>query len=63
MTGEQSRSLKVADRVRWGDTTTDLGTVVGAAWSGVTIDWDDGNSTSIRHNDMAQVARVPTKIM
>jgi hypothetical protein len=62
MTGEQSRSLKVGDRVCWGDTTTDLGRVVGTAWNGVTIDWDDGHSTSIQHNDMAQVERVPVKV-
>ena len=29
MTGDQSRLLKVGDRVRWGATMTDLGTVVG----------------------------------
>ena len=62
MTGDQSRLLKVGDRVYWGVTTTDLGTVVGTAWNGVTIDWDDGHSTSIQHNDMAQVERVPNKI-
>jgi hypothetical protein len=61
MTGDQSRLLKVGDRVCWGVTTTDLGTVVGASWSGVTIDWNDGHTTSIRHNDMAQVERVSTK--
>jgi hypothetical protein len=63
MTGDQSRTLKVGDRVCWGETTTDLGTVVGTAWNGVTIDWDDGHSTSIQHNDMEQVERVPTKII
>jgi hypothetical protein len=62
MTGDQSRLLKVGDRVRWGATMTDLGTVVGVAWSGVTIDWDDGHASSIRHNDMAQIERVPTKL-
>jgi hypothetical protein len=31
MTGEQSRLLAVSDRVCWCATTTDLGTVVGAA--------------------------------
>jgi hypothetical protein len=61
MTGDQSRALKVGGRVCWGETTTDLGTVVGTTWNGVTIDWDDGHSTSIQHNDMAQVERVPTK--
>jgi hypothetical protein len=59
MTGDQSRLLKVGDRVRWGATTTDLGTVVGVSWSGVTIDWDDGHTSSIRHNDMTQVEPVP----
>ena len=63
MTGDQSRLLKVGDRVCWGVTTTDLGTVVGMAWSGVTIDWDDGHTSSIQHNDMAQVERVPTKVV
>ena len=61
MTGDQSRLLKVGDRVCWGTKTTDLGTVVGTAWSGVSIDWDDGHTTSIRHNDMAQVERVALK--
>jgi hypothetical protein len=61
MTGDQSRALKVGDRVCWGETTTDLGTVVGTTWNGVIIDWDHGHSTSIQHNDMAQVERVPTK--
>jgi hypothetical protein len=62
MTGEESRLLKVSDRVCWGDTVTDLGTVVGTAWSGVTIDWDDGHTSSIRHNDMAQVEWMPVKV-
>jgi len=59
MTGDESRLLKVGDRVCWNETLTDLGTVVGTAWSGVTIDWDDGHTASVRHNDMAQVERVP----
>jgi hypothetical protein len=33
------------------------------SWSGVTIDWDDGHTSSIQHNDMVQVERMPTKIM
>jgi hypothetical protein len=63
VTGDQSRLLKVCDRVCWKNSTTDVGTVIGTAWSGVTISWDDGNTTSIQHNDMAQVERVPTKVM
>ncbi len=62
MTGEQSRLLGVGDRVRWGVTTTDLGTVIGTTWSGVTISWDDGKTTSIQHNDMTQVERVTPKV-
>ena len=62
MTGDQSRLLKVGDRVCWEKSVIDLGTVVGVAWSGVTIDWDDGHTTSIRHNDTAQVERVPGKV-
>ena len=61
MTGDQSRLLKVGDRVCWKTSATDLGTVAGTAWSGVTVDWDDGHSNSVRHNDMAQVERVPVK--
>ncbi|MDB5604800.1 MAG: hypothetical protein JWP25_1700 [Bradyrhizobium sp.] len=63
MTGEQSRLLKVGDRVQWGVTTDDLGTVVATSWSGVTIDWDDRRTSSVQHNDMARIERVPTKIV
>jgi len=63
MTGDQSRTLGVGDRVRWGATTTDFGTVVETTWSRVTIDWDSGQTTSVAHNDMAQVERVPTKLV
>jgi hypothetical protein len=63
MTGDQSRTLGVGDRVCWGATTTDLGTVVGTSWSEITISWDDGEASSVSHNDMARVERVPMKIM
>jgi hypothetical protein len=62
MTGDQSRTLRVGELVRWGATTTDLGTVIATSWSEVTISWDDGRSSSIQHNDMAQVERVPVKL-
>jgi hypothetical protein len=58
MTGEQSRLLKPLDRVCWGATTTDLGTVIETAWNGVTINWDDGRTSSVEHNDMARIQRV-----
>jgi hypothetical protein len=60
MPGDQSRLLKPLDRVCWGVTTTDLGTVIETDWAGVSI---NGRTTSIQQNDMAQVERVPTKIM
>jgi hypothetical protein len=62
MTGDQSRLLKFGDRICWGAKTNDLGTVVGTAWNAVTIDWDDGHTSSIPHNDMAKIERVPTKL-
>ena len=63
MTGDQSRALKVGDRVRWGASITDLGTVIGTSWSEVTISWDDGEASSVSHNDMARVERESTKII
>jgi hypothetical protein len=63
MTGEQSRLLKPLDRVCWGATTTDLGTVIETDWAGVSINWDNGRTSSIQHNDMARVERVPGKIL
>jgi hypothetical protein len=63
MTGDQSRVLKVGDRVCWNHSTTDLGTVIETIWNGVTIAWDDGQTDSIQHNDMTQIEPVPTKVM
>jgi hypothetical protein len=59
MTGAQSRALKVGQRVCWAASTNDLGTVIGATWSAVIIEWDDGLTASIEHNDMARVERAP----
>jgi hypothetical protein len=57
MTGEQSRQLKVGNRVCWATSTTDLGSVIGTTWSAVIIEWDDGLTASIEHNEMARVER------
>jgi hypothetical protein len=62
MTGDQSRKLKVGDRIRWGDNVTDLGKVVATSWSEVTIAWDDGEANSVSHNDMRQVEWVPNRL-
>ena len=59
MTGEQSRQLKVGDRVCWGAATTDLGTVTESNWAGLTVKWDNRGEQQILHNDMARVERVP----
>jgi hypothetical protein len=32
-------------------------------WAGVTIKWDNRTEQAILHNNMAQVERVPTKLM
>jgi hypothetical protein len=34
---------------------------IGTSWSDVTIAWDDEESGSLNHNDMAKVERVPIK--
>jgi hypothetical protein len=57
MAGEESRKLKSGDRVFWRDDSKNQGTVRGMSWIGVTIDWDDGESTSVSHNDMVEVNR------
>jgi hypothetical protein len=62
MTRDQSRLLKVGDRVSWAGSATDLGTVVETTWSGVSISWDDGRTSSTEHNDMKQVERAPAKL-
>src|SRR2546423_9875254 len=58
---DQSRLLKIYDRVCWKNSASDLGTVIGTAWSDITISWDDGDTTSVQHNNMEQVEQVPTK--
>jgi hypothetical protein len=61
MNGEQSRQLRTGARVCWAATTSDQGTVIGTSWSEVTIKWDDGETNSVSHNDMARIERVLTK--
>jgi hypothetical protein len=58
MTGDQSRLLKVGDKVCWRAGQADNGKIVGVAWSGVTIAWEDGHTSSVRHNDMGDVTVV-----
>lgn len=62
MTGEQSRSIVVGDRVRWRDDDADLGSVTEKDWAGVTIKWDNRSEQSILHNDMTEVFLVPKRM-
>jgi hypothetical protein len=39
------------------------GTVTEKNWAGVTIKWDSRGKQQILHNDMAQVERVPKKLL
>jgi hypothetical protein len=55
VTGDESRKLKSGDRISWLGDVKNQGTVQGTSWSGVTIAWDDGDSTSVSHNDMGPV--------
>jgi hypothetical protein len=41
MTGEQSRLLKIGDRVSWAGSLIDLGTVKSNGWDGVVINAND----------------------
>lgn len=55
MTGYQSRTLKVGDRVYWSDDKSDVGTIIEKNWAGVTIKWENRSEQSILHNDMSGV--------
>ena len=57
MTGDESRKLKVSDRVCWNGDKNDQGTVSETNWAGVTIKWDNRSQQTILHNDMAQMGR------
>jgi hypothetical protein len=63
MTGDQSRGLKVGDRVCWQNDGRDQGTVTKTNWAGVTIKWDNRGEQTILHNDMAKVERVINKLV
>ncbi|MGM4992254.1 hypothetical protein [Tardiphaga sp. 841_E9_N1_2] len=56
MTGDESRKLRVGDRVHWRDDARDAGTVAENTWSGVVIKWDNRGPQTIMHNDMVDVS-------
>jgi hypothetical protein len=57
MTPDQSRKLKVGERVAWHDSADDRGTVTYIDWSGVTIAWDNGKDQFLHHNNMSEIAK------
>lgn len=57
MKSEQSKKLKVGDRVRYFSNEGDHGTVVDAQFRYVTIKWDDGHKSFTGHNEMQRVER------
>ena len=61
MTGEQSRTLKVGDRVGWNTDKNDIGTASQENGAGVAIKWNSGNEQSILHDDMTEIFSLPTK--
>jgi hypothetical protein len=63
MTGDQSRALKVGDRVCWQNDGADQGTVTETNWAGASIKWDNRGEQTILHNDMSQVQRVINKLV
>ena len=61
MTPEQSRNLNVGERVSWLGDDQDRGVVVERDWSGVKISWDNGKTSFYHHNDMRDIAPLPTR--
>ena len=55
MTPDQSKALKIGQRVAWHDSAKDQGTVTASDWSGVRIAWDNGKDQFFHHNNMAEV--------
>jgi hypothetical protein len=58
MTGEESRQLRVGDKVRWQKDQADQGTVTETNWASLTVKWDNRGEQTILHNDMGQIERV-----
>ena len=61
MTGEQSRQLKIGDRVCFNGNKSDRGTVTAIHIRYITIKWDDGHESFTGHNEMKRVERVVTR--
>ena len=62
VTPEQSRNLKVGQRVSWLGNDQDRGVIVERDWTGVKIQWDNGKTSFYHHNDMRDVVSAPLKL-
>jgi hypothetical protein len=55
MSPEESRHLKIGQRVSRIESDTDLGTVASVISSGVQIEWDSGITNDYQHKDMQNI--------
>ena len=62
MTPDQSKKLKIGQRVAGQDSLTDQGTVTACDWSGVRIAWDNGKDQFFHHNNMEEVQLAKAKL-
>jgi hypothetical protein len=61
MTGEQSRLLKVGDRICWKNDQANSGTVTETNWAGATVKWDSRGEQRVLHNDMGGMTLISKK--
>jgi hypothetical protein len=61
MTPDQSKQLKVGNRVCFNGDQTDRGTVTAIHMRYVTIKWDDGHQSYSGHNEMKRVELLAAK--
>jgi hypothetical protein len=62
VTSEQSRTLKVGQRVCWLGNEQDRGSITERDWTGVRIKWDDGKTSFHHHNDMRDIVVAPLRV-
>jgi hypothetical protein len=55
MTAEESKTLKVGDRVTWKYDQADAGKVIETGYHAVKIEWGNGQVGIIDHRDMQSV--------
>jgi hypothetical protein len=58
MDATASKRLKIGERVCWDEDESDLGTVVETGYNAVKIQWENGQTGILHHNDMGQVTLI-----